>query len=102
MSLKLYQKSNSQFQVGDLVCYKNARARQLCGIITEVHTIPNSVEKSEMVKIYWCIDKKEVDISPLSYPPVRKNGWIAARLLMEVGNLKIVSKKGDKAKHDRF
>ena len=93
MNLKLYQKSNSQFQVGDLVCYKNPFARQLCGIITEVHTIPNSVEKSEMVKIYWCIDKKEIDISPLSYPPVRKNGWVAAGLLRGAGSLEVVSKK---------
>ena len=93
MNLKLYQKSNSPFQVGDLVCYKNHLMRKLCGIITEIHKIPDSIEKSEMVKIYWCINKEEVDISPLSYPPVRKGGWIAAGLLRGIGNLEIVSKK---------
>jgi hypothetical protein len=89
MNLKLYQKSSNQFRVGDLVCYKRAPSKKVCGIITEV----DRVEKSDMVKIYWCIDKDEVDISPLSYPPVRKNGWIAAGLLRGAGNLEIVSKK---------
>ena len=46
-----------------------------------------------MVKIYWCIDKEEIDISPLSYPPVRKNGWVAAGLLRGAGSLEVVSKK---------
>jgi len=72
------------FEVGDLVCYKTF-GHVLYGIITET--------KEELVKIYWCIDKNDVDISPLSYPPVRKDGWIAAGILKEAGSLKIVSKK---------
>ena len=55
--------------------------------------MPKSDEEGEMVKIYWSIDKDAVDISPLSYPPIRKDGWIAAGLLQGVGSLEIVSKK---------
>ena len=96
MNSRLYQERNSQFHIGDLVCYKNPLARKLCGIITEVYKIPDSTETGEMVKIYWCIDKEEIDISPLSYPPIRKNGWIAAGLLRGIGNLEVVSKKNEK------
>ena len=90
MNSEYYQEHKRQFEIGDLVCYKNPLARKLCGIITEIYKIPNSTEKGEMVKIYWCIDKEEVDISPLAYPPIRKNGWIAAGLLRGIGNLEIV------------
>jgi len=76
-----------------LVCYKSSGSRELCGIITEINNIPNSTEQGELVKIYWCINKENVDISPLSYPPIRKEGWIAAGLLQGTGNLKIISKK---------
>tara|TARA_Y100000034_G_scaffold133222_1_gene198122 strand:- start:2099 stop:2275 length:177 start_codon:yes stop_codon:yes gene_type:complete len=55
--------------------------------------MPNSTEQGESVKIYWCINKDNVDISPLSYPPIRRNGWIAAGLLREVGSLKVVAKQ---------
>lgn len=96
MNSKSFQAHDSQFSVGDLVCYKNPHARKLCGIITEVNTIPNSNVQGELVKIYWCIDKEEVDISPLSYPPVRKNGWIAAGLLKGIGNLEVVAKRKNK------
>ena len=65
----------------------------MCGIVTEINTISKLSTQGEMVKVYWCIDRNEVDISPLSYPPIRKNGWIAAGLLLEAGRLKIVSKK---------
>jgi len=92
MNSEFYQEHKNQFQIGDLVCYRQfTGSRKLCGIITEVNKIPNSTECGELVKIYWCIDKKEVDISPLSYPPVRANGWIAAGLLRGIGNLKVVS-----------
>tara|TARA_Y100000034_G_scaffold27356_1_gene32661 strand:- start:600 stop:905 length:306 start_codon:yes stop_codon:yes gene_type:complete len=93
MSLEYYQDRKNKFEIGDLVCYKSSGGRNLCGIITEINKIPKSNEKGEMVKIYWCIDKEITDISPLSYPPVRKNGWVAAGLLLGVGNLEIVSKK---------
>ncbi len=73
------------FEVGDMVCYKKSFGHVLYGIITET--------KEELVKIYWCIDRNDVDISPLSYPPIRKDGWIAAGILKEAGSLKIVSKK---------
>jgi len=93
MNSKLSQEHESQFSVGDLVCYRSPVARNLCGIITEINTLPHSNKEGEMVKIYWCIDKEEVDISPLSYPPIRKDGWIAAGLLRGIGNLEIVSRK---------
>jgi len=93
MNLKSYREQKNKFKIGDLVCYKGCKSRSVCGIITEINKVPKLAEQGEMVKIYWCIDKNEVDISPLSYPPVRKNGWIAAGLLMEIGSLKIVSKK---------
>jgi len=96
MNSELYQEHESQFHIGDLVCYKNSLARKLCGIITEVYQIPKSTEKGEMVKIYWCIDKEEVDISPLSYPPIRKAGWIAAGLLRGIGSLEVVAKGKNK------
>jgi len=73
------------FEVGDLICYKKSLGNVLYGIITET--------KDDLVKIYWCIDRCDVDISPLCYPPIRKDGWIAAGILREVGSLKIVSKK---------
>tara|TARA_R110000824_G_scaffold279853_2_gene467967 strand:- start:1683 stop:1937 length:255 start_codon:yes stop_codon:yes gene_type:complete len=81
------------FKVGDLVCYKASASRQLCGIITEINNNFGDSELGELVKIYWCIDKGEVDISPLSYPPVRKNGWIAAGLLRAIGNIEVLSRK---------
>jgi len=93
MNSKSYQEQKSKFEVGDLVCYENSSGRNICGIITETKTAPKLTEQGDMVKIYWCIDRNETDISPSSYPPMRKNGWIAAGLLMEAGNLKIVSKK---------
>ena len=93
MNSKSYQKQKNQFNIGDLVCYKGSLARKMCGIITEVNIMPNSNKQGELVKIYWCIDKEEIDISPLSYPPVRKDGWIAAGLLKNIGNFEIVSKK---------
>ncbi len=93
MNLELYQEHKNQFQIGDLVCYKSSGNRKLCGIITEVNKMPNSTEQGESVKIYWCINKDNVDISPLSYPPIRRNGWIAAGLLREVGSLKVVAKQ---------
>lgn len=93
MNSKFYQERENKFEIGDLVCYNKTGNRNLCGIITEINKIPKSFEQGEMVKIYWCIDKNEVDISPLSFPPVRKGGWIAAGLLVEIGKLKIVSSK---------
>tara|TARA_Y100000034_G_C6896039_1_gene413108 strand:- start:250 stop:546 length:297 start_codon:yes stop_codon:yes gene_type:complete len=93
MNSKFYQEQKSKFEVGDLVCYNRSGSRNLCGIITEVNEIPQSSEQGGMVKIYWCIDKNEVDISPLSFPPIRKDGWVAAGLLIEIGKLKIVSSK---------
>ena len=100
MNSKLFQEHESQFRIGDLVCYKSPTARKLCGIITEINTMPNSNAKGELVKIYWCIDKEEVDISPLSYPPIRKDGWIAAGLLRGIGNLEVVV-KGKKKNLDK-
>ena len=85
MNSELFQELNNKFSIGDLVCYKQPVGNKLCGIITEIN--------KELVKIYWCIDKEDVDISPLSYPPMRKNGWIAAGLLKSSGNLEIISKK---------
>ena len=86
MNSELYQKYKNMFQVGDLVCYKRPVGGKMCGIVTETD--------KDSVKIYWCIDRDDrVDISPLSYPPTRKNGWIAAGLLKSVGDLQIVSKK---------
>lgn len=85
MSLESYQEQNKMFEVGDLVCYKKSPGNTLYGIITETD--------NELVKICWRIDRSDVDISPLSYPPVRKDGWIAAAILREAGSLKIVSKK---------
>tara|TARA_Y100000310_G_scaffold117207_1_gene115961 strand:+ start:1174 stop:1473 length:300 start_codon:yes stop_codon:yes gene_type:complete len=93
MNLGYSQERKDKFEIGDLVCYENSSNKDMCGIITEIKKMPKSDEKGEMIKVYWCIDNNKVDISPLSYPPVRKNGWIAAGLLMEIGNLKIVSKK---------
>ena len=93
MNSKFYQEREEQFDVGDMVCYKGLANRSLCGIITEVNKIPKSSLSGDMVKIYWCIDKNEIDISPLSYPPMRRDGWIAAGLLRGVGSLEIVSKK---------
>ena len=93
MNSEFYQEQKNKFDIGDLVCYNKSGARRICGIITEVNKVPKSSEQGEMIKIYWCIDKNDVDISPLSYPPIRKNGWIAAGLLMKAGSLKIVSKK---------
>jgi len=74
-----------------MVCYKG-RGTRLCGIVTEINKTLKLAENGDMVKIYWCIDKGEIDISPLSYPPVRKDGWVAAGLLRSAGNLQIVSK----------
>ena len=71
--------------MGDLVCYKKSFGNKLYGIITET--------KKELIKVYWCISRDEADISPLSYPPVRRDGWIAAGLLKGIGSLEIVSKK---------
>ena len=85
MNSKFCQEHKNKFGVGDLVCYKQPAGSKLCGIITEIN--------KELVKIYWCIDKRDVDISPLSYPPMRKDGWIAAGLLKSNGNLEIISKK---------
>ena len=96
MNLEYYQKHESQFQVGDLVCYKSAGSRKLCGIVTEVNEMPYTSERGGLVKIYWCIDNDGVDISPLSYPPIRKNGWVAAELLKSAGSLEVVSKKNKK------
>jgi hypothetical protein len=96
MNSKSFQERDSQFSIGDLVCYKNPLTRKLCGIITEINIIPNSTKRGELVKIYWCIDKEEVDISPLSYPPIRKDGWIAAGLLKGIGNLEVVAKRKNK------
>jgi hypothetical protein len=93
MNSKSYQEQENQFNIGDLVCYKNRHTRKMCGIITEINIIPNSNKQGELVKIYWCIDKEEIDISPLSYPPVRKDGWIAAGLLRNIGSFEVVSKK---------
>jgi len=93
MNSEFYQERKNKFEVGDLVCYKKSGNKSLCGIITEINKMPKSDEMGEMVKIYWSIDKESVDISPLSYPPVRKNGWIAAGLLQGIGSLEIVSKK---------
>ena len=92
MSLKLSREPKKQFSVGDLVCYKGSNNRKICGIITKINEIPKSSDRGEMVKVYWCIDNEMVDISPLSYPPIRKGGWIAAGLLRSVGNLEIVSR----------
>tara|TARA_Y100001973_G_C5188056_1_gene329139 strand:+ start:1391 stop:1678 length:288 start_codon:yes stop_codon:yes gene_type:complete len=89
----LSQECKKQFSVGDLVCYKGSSNRKICGIITKVNRVPKSAEEGELVKVYWCIDNEMVDISPLSYPPIRKGGWIAAGLLRSVGNLEVVSKK---------
>jgi hypothetical protein len=85
MNSKLSQEHEEEFQVGDLVCYKKSLGSRLYGIITET--------KKEMIKVYWRLDKEEVSISPLSFPPMRRNGWIAAGILREAGSLKIVSKK---------
>jgi len=93
MNSEYYQEHKTQFKIGDLVCYKNRTSKSLCGIITEVNKVPKLSEQGDMVKIYWCIDRDEVDISPLSYPPMRRDGWIAAGLLVEIGSLHIVSKK---------
>ena len=93
MNSEFYQDRKNKFEIGDLVCYKGSGSKSLCGIITEINQMPKSKEKGEMVKIYWSIDKDVVDISPLSYPPVRRDGWIAAGLLCGIGNLKVVSKK---------
>jgi len=94
MNSKLFQEHENRFQVGDLVCYRQPSGRRkLCGIITEMNETSDSANRGELVKIYWCIDKEEVDISPLSFPPVRKSGWIAAGLLQCAGNLEIISKK---------
>ena len=93
MNSESYQKYKNQFSVGDLVCYKGRGKRSLCGIVTEINKMPKTDENGGMIKIYWCIDKKVVDISPLSYPPVRKNGWVAAGLLLGAGKLEIISKK---------
>ena len=83
MNSESYQKQ--MFEVGDLVCYKQPHGSKLCGIITETNM--------QLVKIYWCINNNDVDISPLSYPPIRRNGWIAAEILLGTGDLEIVSKK---------
>ena len=92
MNSDYYQERKNKFEIGDLVCYKQPNgSRKLCGIITDINKIPNSTEQGELVKIYWCIDKEEVDISPLSYPPIRSDGWIAAGLLRGIGSLKVVS-----------
>ena len=91
MNSKFYHERKNQFLIGDLVCYRNSGNRSLCGIITEVNKAPYSTERGELVKIYWCIDKEFIDISPLSYPPIRRDGWIAAGLLRGIGNLKVVS-----------
>ena len=93
MNSKFYQERKNKFEIGDLVCYNKSDTRSMCGIITEINKMPKSSEQGDMVKIYWCINNDEIDISPLSYPPVRKNGWIAAGLLMMAGSLKIISKK---------
>jgi hypothetical protein len=85
MNSKYYQESENLFHVGDLVCYKQTLGTRLCGIITDTN--------EHLVKIYWCISRDEVDISPLSYPPVRRDGWIAAGLLKGIGSLEVVSKK---------
>ena len=77
MNSESYQKQ--MFEVGDLVCYKQPHGSKLCGIITETNM--------QLVKIYWCINNNDVD------PPIRRNGWIAAELLLGTGDLEIVSKK---------
>ena len=92
MNLEYSQEQKNKFEVGDLVCYSNSNRVRLCGIIVEISDMPKLLNEGNMVKIYWCIDKNDVDISPLSYPPIRKDGWVAAGLLMEIGNLKVVSK----------
>ena len=85
MNSKLSQEQKNKFKIGDLVCYKRSASNKMCGIITDI--------KKELVKIYWCINKEDVDISPLSYPPVRKDGWIAAGILKSSGNLEIILTK---------
>ena len=85
MNSEYYQERKNRFEIGDLVKYYVFTTYFLYGIVTET--------KEELVKIYWCIDRNDVDISPLSYPPIRKDGWIAAGILRETGSLKIVSKK---------
>ena len=85
MNSEYYQERKNKFEIGDLVKYYVSFGHILYGIVTET--------KEELVKIYWCIDRNDVDISPLSYPPIRKDGWIAAGILRETGSLKIVSKK---------
>ena len=87
MNSEFCQERKNKFEVGDLICYKSSGGRKLCGIITEINKILKSNEDGEMVKIYWSIDKEAVDISPLSYPPVRKDGWVAAGLLHSAGSL---------------
>ena len=93
MNSKSYQEQKTKFKIGDLVCYKNFSSRRLCGIITEINKIPDSSGSGDLIKVYWHIDREEVDISPLSFPPIRKDGWIAAGLLQGIGNLKVLSKK---------
>jgi len=93
MNLESFQKHKSQFRVGDLVCYKGSSNRKICGVVTKINKRAKSPGiTGELVKVYWCIDNEMVDISPLSYPPIRKDGWIAAGLLRSIGNLEIVSK----------
>ena len=85
MNSESYQEQKKVFEIGDMVCYRKSFGHILYGIVTDT--------REELVKIYWCIDKNDVDISPLSYPPIRKDGWIAEGILRETGSLKIVSKK---------
>jgi len=84
MNSKLSQECEEEFHVGDLVCYKKSLGNKLYGIITET--------KKELIKVYWRLDKEEVNISPLSFPPMRRDGWIAAGLLTTVGSLEVISR----------
>ena len=92
MNSKSFQGRKNQFSVGDLVCYKGSSNRKVCGIVTMVNEIPKLTDQGELVKVYWCIDNEMVDISPLSYPPIRKDGWIAAGMLLSIGNLEVISR----------
>ena len=95
MNLKFYQEP---FRVGDLVCYKQNSSRSLCGIITEIKRSSKSMGNGMLAKIFWCINgrSEEVDISPLSFPPVRQNGWVAVELLECVGELFNASREKQK------
>lgn len=95
MNLKFSQKP---FKVGDLVCYKQNSSRSLCGIITEIKKPSKSMGNGVVAKIYWCINGKDerVDIRPLSFPPVRQNGWVAVELLESVGELVNTSREAEK------